>query len=92
MGRHTGHFSPLQSFTYNPVYLFQVPLHIMHTTVINYSVDDEVFAPDTKYAARVRTGPDQVKYHGQWSDWSSEVYWETESAVNGESLSNNQLI
>ncbi|XP_074475388.1 interleukin-21 receptor isoform X1 [Sebastes fasciatus] len=59
-----------------------VPLHIMHTTVINYSVDDEVFAPDTKYAARVRTGPDQVKYHGQWSDWSSEVYWKTESAVN----------
>ncbi|XP_029311659.1 interleukin-21 receptor [Cottoperca gobio] len=56
--------------------------HYIEATSLNYSVDDHNFAPDTEYAARVRTSPNQVSYKGQWSDWSSEVYWETQSAVN----------
>ncbi|KAL3051285.1 hypothetical protein OYC64_001532 [Pagothenia borchgrevinki] len=46
------------------------------------SVDDQHFDPDTEYAARVRTSPDQQHYKGEWSDWSPEVYWKTEAAVN----------
>ncbi|KAE8284357.1 Interleukin-9 receptor [Larimichthys crocea] len=43
----------------------------------HFSVDDENFAPGTKYAARVRSRPDLSVFKGQWSDWSSEVYWKT---------------
>ncbi|KAK5881057.1 hypothetical protein CesoFtcFv8_021907 [Champsocephalus esox] len=51
-------------------------------TILDYSVDDQHFDPDTEYAARVRTSPDQQHYKGEWSDWSPEVYWKTEAAVN----------
>ncbi|XP_031147214.1 interleukin-21 receptor isoform X2 [Sander lucioperca] len=56
--------------------------HEINTDGKNYSVDDQHFVPDTKYTARVRSSPNQGNYKGEWSDWSSEVYWETESAVN----------
>lgn len=57
--------------------------HKINTNIATYSEDDENFVPDTKYAARVRTSPDQSGlYKGQWSDWSPEVYWETESAAD----------
>ncbi|XP_041818851.1 interleukin-21 receptor [Chelmon rostratus] len=55
----------------------------MNTNRLNYSVGDRTFEPDTEYAARVRSSPNQAFYKGQWSDWSSEVHWRTESAVNG---------
>ncbi|KAF3834369.1 hypothetical protein F7725_025573 [Dissostichus mawsoni] len=51
-------------------------------TNLDCSVDDQHFDPDTEYAARVRTSPDQQHYKGEWSDWSPEVYWKTEAAVN----------
>uniref|UniRef100_A0A665UWD8 Fibronectin type-III domain-containing protein n=1 Tax=Echeneis naucrates TaxID=173247 RepID=A0A665UWD8_ECHNA len=51
----------------------------------NYSVDDPIFAPDTEYIARVRSSPNLAFYKGQWSDWSPEVHWKTESAMSGES-------
>lgn len=53
------------------------------TASTNYSVDDEKFEADTEYTARVRSSPDQNIYMGQWSDWSSEVHWKTEAAING---------
>ncbi|XP_029382919.1 interleukin-21 receptor isoform X2 [Echeneis naucrates] len=48
----------------------------------NYSVDDPIFAPDTEYIARVRSSPNLAFYKGQWSDWSPEVHWKTESAMS----------
>ncbi|KAI9536804.1 hypothetical protein NQZ68_031112 [Dissostichus eleginoides] len=51
-------------------------------TNLDCSVDDQHFDTDTEYAARVRTSPDQQHYKGEWSDWSPEVYWKTEAAVN----------
>ncbi|XP_024862185.1 interleukin-21 receptor isoform X1 [Kryptolebias marmoratus] len=45
-----------------------------------YSVDRR-FLPDEEYAARVRSSPNMVHYQGQWSDWSSEVLWRTDPAV-----------
>ncbi|KAM8836974.1 interleukin-21 receptor [Spinachia spinachia] len=56
---------------------------VIHTPTVNYSVDDENFAPNTKYAARVRSSPDQAFFKGQWSDWSPEVCWETQPAAKG---------
>ncbi|XP_042363867.1 interleukin-21 receptor [Plectropomus leopardus] len=56
--------------------------HTMTTYSVNYTVDDRVFVSDTMYAARVRSSPKGSHYEGQWSNWSSEVYWETESAMN----------
>lgn len=46
---------------------------------------NERFTPGTKYAARVRSGPDQAMYWGEWSTWSSEVHWSTELVEEGES-------
>ncbi|XP_031699622.1 interleukin-21 receptor [Anarrhichthys ocellatus] len=67
--------------------------HEINTNSLNYSVDDENFEPDTKYAARVRSSPNQAYYKGQWSDWSSEVYWGTESAGNVHTeLSSNTFV
>ncbi|XP_041829488.1 interleukin-21 receptor [Melanotaenia boesemani] len=57
-------------------------IHI-NTDIGEYSVNDEKFVPDTDYAARVRSSPNMVHYTGQWSDWSSEVLWKTEPAVEG---------
>lgn len=62
------------------VYFFQVVPREINTDRRNYSVDDQKFVPDTEYAARVRSSPNQYSYKGQWSDWSSEVHWKTESA------------
>lgn len=55
--------------------------HEINTDSMEFSVDDQQFAPYTDYAARVRTSPNQASYKGQWSDWSSEVHWTMESAV-----------
>ncbi|XP_028423239.1 interleukin-21 receptor isoform X1 [Perca flavescens] len=55
--------------------------HEINSDDKNYSVGNQNFVPDTKYTARVRSSPNQATYQGQWSDWSSELYWETESAV-----------
>ncbi|XP_070783737.1 interleukin-21 receptor [Enoplosus armatus] len=54
--------------------------HKINTDSTNYSVDDHEFVPGTEYAARVRSSPNQAFFMGEWSDWSSEVNWET--AVN----------
>ncbi|XP_071318645.1 interleukin-21 receptor [Trachinotus anak] len=48
----------------------------------SYYSDDQIFEPDTEYTARVRTSPNLAFYKGQWSDWSSEVHWKTESSMN----------
>ncbi|XP_034716867.1 interleukin-21 receptor isoform X1 [Etheostoma cragini] len=64
--------------------------HELNTESKNSSVDDQNFVPDTKYSARVRSSPNQAIYKGQWSDWSSEIHWETESAVND--LPSNSLV
>ena len=65
--------------------------HIINSDDLNYSVDDVKFVPDTEYAARVRSSPNQAHYKGQWSEWSSEVHWKMEAAVTGESPPNSQL-
>ncbi|XP_070707702.1 interleukin-21 receptor [Pempheris klunzingeri] len=54
----------------------------INTDSTNFSVDDREFVPDAEYSARVRSSPDLAHYKGQWSKWSSEVHWRTESAVN----------
>ncbi|XP_040923223.1 interleukin-21 receptor [Toxotes jaculatrix] len=59
----------------------RVSSHHINTDRTNFSVDDNIFLPDTEYAARVRSSPNQAFYEGQWSDWSSEVHWKTESAA-----------
>lgn len=60
--------------------------HDINTDSMNYSMDDHEFVPDTDYAARVRSSPNGAFFKGEWSDWSSEVHWRTEAALNGESL------
>uniref|UniRef100_UPI003AABA382 LOW QUALITY PROTEIN: interleukin-21 receptor n=1 Tax=Centroberyx gerrardi TaxID=166262 RepID=UPI003AABA382 len=48
---------------------------------IYYSLRDVNFKPGTDYSARVRSTPNLSTpsyYMGQWSEWSSEVYWKTE--------------
>lgn len=56
--------------------------HYINTNSENFTVDDQNFVPDTEYAASVRSSPEGAHFKGQWSDWSSEVYWKTESAVH----------
>uniref|UniRef100_A0A8D3AM89 Fibronectin type-III domain-containing protein n=1 Tax=Scophthalmus maximus TaxID=52904 RepID=A0A8D3AM89_SCOMX len=63
--------------------------HDINTDRTKFSVDDRAFVPDTVYAARVRSSPNLAFYKGQWSDWSSEVHWNTESSMSGESLPKN---
>lgn len=63
--------------------LFQAVSHI-NTDNTDYSVDDSFFVPDSEYSARVRSSPNQAFYKGEWSDWSSEVQWKTEPAINSE--------
>lgn len=46
---------------------------------------DEILIPGAEYGARVRAGPNQAHYQGQWSDWSSEIHWKTEPAQHGKS-------
>ncbi|RVE59668.1 hypothetical protein OJAV_G00190620 [Oryzias javanicus] len=46
----------------------------------SYSLDEEICAPDSEYAARVRSSPNGARFKGEWSDWSPEVYWRTEPA------------
>ncbi|XP_056222561.1 interleukin-21 receptor [Seriola aureovittata] len=55
--------------------------HDINTDRTSYSVDDQVFVSATEYAARVRSSPNLAFYKGQWSDWSPEVHWRTESDV-----------
>uniref|UniRef100_A0A3Q3MLW4 Interleukin-21 receptor-like n=1 Tax=Labrus bergylta TaxID=56723 RepID=A0A3Q3MLW4_9LABR len=50
--------------------------------ITNYSVDDDKFLPDTEYSARVRSGPNQYYFQGQWSSWSSEINWSTKPTVD----------
>lgn len=58
---------------------------MINTDSLSFSVRDAKLVADTEYAARVRSSPNQVHYKGEWSDWSSEVHWKSEPAVNGES-------
>lgn len=58
---------------------------MINTDNLSFPVHDDKFVADTEYAARVRSSPNQVHYKGEWSDWSSEVHWKSESAVNRES-------
>lgn len=60
-----------------------VTLHEINKYITNFSVASQKFAPGTKYAARVRSGPDQSIYWGEWSTWSSEVHWSTELVEEG---------
>ncbi|XP_054455449.1 interleukin-21 receptor [Anoplopoma fimbria] len=53
----------------------------INTDFLYYYLDNRIFDPHTEYAARVRSSPNLASYKGQWSDWSSEVYWKTVSAV-----------
>lgn len=63
--------------------------HEINTDGMCFSVDDDEFAPDTEYSARIRSSPNQAFYKGWWSNWSSEVHWRTEPAVDGESPRKN---
>ncbi|KAK2820229.1 hypothetical protein Q5P01_023188 [Channa striata] len=54
----------------------------INTESTNYLVDDQEFVPDTEYTARVRASPNQAFFMGNCSDWSTEVQWRTESAMN----------
>ncbi|KAF7204579.1 interleukin-21 receptor [Nothobranchius furzeri] len=70
------------------LFLYKTDEHAAVGTQINtddtkISVKEENLVPDTKYAARVRSSPNMVHYMGQWSDWSSDVLWRTESISNG---------
>lgn len=56
-----------------------------------YSLDEEVFVPDTLYMARVRSSPNQAISKGQWSDWSPEVYWKTQPAVDDPPMTTSLL-
>ncbi|XP_034563334.1 interleukin-9 receptor isoform X2 [Notolabrus celidotus] len=55
---------------------------IINTDITNYSVADDKFLSDTEYCARVRSSPNQEYFEGQWSSWSSEIYWRTKPDVN----------
>lgn len=77
---------------YYSICFFQVKSHDIYTDSKHYSVDDDNFVPDMEYSARVRSSPNLVFYQGEWSEWSSEVHWRTESAVDGESPPNRRLI
>lgn len=61
--------------------LFQAVSQI-NTDNTYYSVDDQLFVPDSEYVARVRSSPNQAFYKGEWSDWSSVVEWKTVPAIN----------
>ncbi|XP_067101479.1 interleukin-21 receptor [Osmerus mordax] len=47
------------------------------STIMNMTLDDSHFEAETVYAVRVRSSPNQRYYHGQWSEWGSEVNWTT---------------
>lgn len=49
----------------------------LSSTVMNITVDDFHFEPDTAYVVKVRSSPCQSIYFGQWSDWGPEVHWKT---------------
>lgn len=63
----------------------QVTLQNINVLSTNYSLASQKLAPGTEYTARVRSGPDQVNFGGEWSAWSSEVHWRTEWKEKGES-------
>ncbi|XP_071393199.1 interleukin-21 receptor isoform X2 [Centroberyx affinis] len=53
----------------------------INTEEIDFSASDDHFGPGADYSARVRSTPNRSPssyYMGQWSEWSSEVYWKTE--------------
>uniref|UniRef100_A0A147AAU8 Interleukin 21 receptor n=1 Tax=Fundulus heteroclitus TaxID=8078 RepID=A0A147AAU8_FUNHE len=56
--------------------------HIINSDDTTLSVEEENLEPDTEYVVKLRSCPNMVHYQGQWSDWSSEVLWRTEAAVN----------
>ncbi|XP_053197711.1 interleukin-21 receptor isoform X2 [Scomber japonicus] len=57
----------------------QKAFHDIHTESVWFSTDDNNFMPNTEYAARVRSSPNGNYYRGEWSSWSSEVHWTTDS-------------
>nr|XP_020493279.1 interleukin-21 receptor-like isoform X2 [Labrus bergylta] len=61
---------------------FSITSHTISVAITNYSVDDDKFLPDTEYSARVRSGPNQYYFQGQWSSWSSEINWSTKPTVD----------
>ena len=67
------------------LHIFLQVIHVINIGSTKFSMDDKSLEADTEYAARVRSSPNQVLYQGQWSDWSPEVHWRTESVKNGES-------
>uniref|UniRef100_A0A3B3ZMI5 Fibronectin type-III domain-containing protein n=1 Tax=Periophthalmus magnuspinnatus TaxID=409849 RepID=A0A3B3ZMI5_9GOBI len=51
-----------------------------HNVIVDektYTIPDGILMPDSEYAAKVRSRPNQVHYKGHWSDWSTEIYWTT---------------
>ncbi|KAF7649081.1 hypothetical protein LDENG_00147500 [Lucifuga dentata] len=62
----------------------------VNTDSMNFSVDDHHFVPDSEYAVRVRSSPNQAIYKGEWSDWSPEVRWRTDSVIKD--LSTNTFV
>ncbi|XP_056153001.1 interleukin-9 receptor [Lampris incognitus] len=53
----------------------------LHAKQTSLSLDDDNFEPDSEYAARVQSSPDQRFYSGQWSEWSSEIFWKTDPPI-----------
>ncbi|XP_034049847.1 interleukin-21 receptor [Thalassophryne amazonica] len=51
---------------------------------INFSLAETHLEPNTEYAVRVRSSPNQAYYMGEWSDWSPELQWKTKAAVHDE--------
>ncbi|XP_029977755.1 interleukin-21 receptor-like isoform X2 [Sphaeramia orbicularis] len=62
--------------------------HVINTESTDFSMDDNKLLPDTEYAAKLRSSPNQVSYKGQWSDWSSEVHWRTVPAMKDDDQTN----
>lgn len=91
MYEHPADWTEVRTTPFSFTSVFQALPHTLRTNLVNLSVDDDNFVPNTKYAARVRSSPDQAFFKGHWSDWSSEVYWDTPPAVTGESPT-SQLI
>ncbi|KAM9773468.1 interleukin-21 receptor [Syngnathus typhle] len=57
-------------------------LRFHYTDKTDYSVDDCDLEGNTEYTTRVRSKPSETHFKGQWSDWSQEVRWRTDSVTD----------
>ncbi|KAI1896200.1 hypothetical protein AGOR_G00092360 [Albula goreensis] len=49
----------------------------IHSTNKSQYIAANNFESDTEYIAKVRSSPGQVRYKGQWSEWSTTIQWRT---------------